>query len=650
MSNPGVSQIVALLNALKDAVRDFAAREEKINGDFRAQSAAAARLADDAAAKRAAKLADAVDAENAALEERKIRRQADYENRKARIAAAHAAVRKRVMDEIGEQHGHLKHKIQASSLEAERNRDDALAATVVTLENFRHAVAESAGALEELTKAVRRAFGGGKFRRLLSLRRRWPEPDLAPDENNLFAQHQKLREKIRGDLKQFKKFPLPKLFRFLPPWLLALVVLAGGAVMAMAHWQVKMIVPAPGAGGAAAVALALLAIYFLGTGGAVAPAKTIAGDLAKARRLLDTAAEKAEQRYQLDQDRIRNEFESTVRSLNEEWRHAVRGAVEMRGARPVSLDEKAGRAARKNDELHRARLEQLDKDHAANLARLRGDSEAEAAKFSASFAAKKAALEADFQSGWQELENQWKAAVHPLYEKIRAANAAAERDFPDWNSGIWKKWTPPQEFNNAAKFGRLEVAMDKFAEVLPKDKRLALPELNFPPRCRWAFRSKARFFLKPAKGGEAEAVAAINNVIFRLLSTTPPGQGQLHHLGPGRPGPEFRRAHAPGRLRGSLHQQPHLDADDAVRGKARRAERAHGKGHPDVSAQRIRHHRRIQRAGRQHRREISFPRHRVISGQLQRHRRAPAAQHRRQRRPLRRLYAHPLGPAERAAQ
>ena len=34
MSNLGVKEMLALLDALKGAVRDFAAREEKLNGEF----------------------------------------------------------------------------------------------------------------------------------------------------------------------------------------------------------------------------------------------------------------------------------------------------------------------------------------------------------------------------------------------------------------------------------------------------------------------------------------------------------------------------------------------------------------------------------------------------------------------------------------
>jgi hypothetical protein len=516
----------ALLDALKGAVRDCAAREEKLNGEFQAQSAAAARLADDTAVKRSGKLADSIVRENETYEAAQIKRQSDFENRKARIARAHAAVRKRVMDEIGEQHGQSKYKIQASTLEAERLRDDALAQTVVALENFRQAAAHGVEFLDGLAKSARRAFGGcAKFRRLLSPNYKWPQPDFSPDEDKLFEEFQRLQKQTAGDIGQFKKFLLPKIFRFIPVWLIAVVLLAGVAVLVMAHLQVKMIVPATGAGVVAAGMLVLLAVNFFGLRSAEAPAKTIAGDLAKARRVLDAAAEKAELRYTQDQARIRAEFEKTVRDLNQEWRHAVRGAMELRGAKPMGLDEQAQRAYQKNEQLHQARLEQLEKEHDANLARLHEESEAAARKFSETLAAKMAKFEADLKTQWQALESEWKNSIQPLYDRIRAANDNAEKLFPAWDAAKWKDWTPPREFKNAAKFARLEVNVAALAGTMPKDQRLALPgPAAFSMPLALAYPLEGSILFETAKGGEAEAVTAINNIIFRLLSTTPPGK------------------------------------------------------------------------------------------------------------------------------
>ena len=52
--------------------------------------------------------------------------------------------------------------------------------------------------------------------------------------------------------------------------------------------------------------------------------------------------------------------------------------------------------------------------------------------------------------------------------------------------------------------------------------------------------------------GRAKAVESLQAVLYRLLTCVPPGKVRFHHPRPGRPGPELRRLHAPGRLRRAL--------------------------------------------------------------------------------------------------
>ena len=135
---------------------------------------------------------------------------------------------------------------------------------------------------------------------------------------------------------------------------------------------------------------------------------------------------------------------------------------------------------KKCERLHRARLAQIEKDHAANIARLREESEAEAKNSPKCSPPNMAKREADFQAQWLALESEWKKTVQPLCDQIRAANAGAEKLFPEWEPARWKDWTPPQEFKNAAKFARLEVDLAALAGTMPKDKRLALPGPDDP--------------------------------------------------------------------------------------------------------------------------------------------------------------------------
>ena len=532
MSNLGVKEMLALLDTLKGTVRDFAAREEKLNGEFHAQSATAARLSDEAVVKRTEKLADAVERETAEHEERKRQQQIAFDNRKERINQAHAAVRKRVMDEIGEQHGQLKYRIQASTLEAERLRDDALAGTVVTLENFRQATARGGEVLDALTKSTRKAFGGcGKFRRLLSSKPTGLEPGLSADESKSFEEFQRLQKKVGDEVDEFKKFPLPKIFIFAPIWLVTILLLAAGvAAFVLPRFHVN-IISRPEAGIALFALAVVWAVYIWGICGATPLAKTIAANLAKARRALDTGAEKAELRYQQDQERIRTEFESTVRDLNQEWRHAVRGTMELRGAKPMGADEQAQRAYQKCERLHRARLNQIETDHVANLARLRGESEMDARKFSELFSAKKAKLEADFQAQWLALEAEWKNSVQPLCDQSRAANAGAEKLFPNGSRSNGKTGRRHANSKTRRNSRASKWISRRWPERCRKTNVWRLPgqALIFPCRWRWLIRSKARSFLK-RQGRRRRGGGGHQQYHFPAPVHHAAGQVEFHHF------------------------------------------------------------------------------------------------------------------------
>jgi len=522
----GIKETIALLDALKDVVREFATREEKLETDFQARMAAATRLSDEAALQRTARLAESVDNEKVAYENRKSRRLAIGEKRKDRIARIYSAQRQRLAEETAGEHGRLKDTVQDKTRAAEQHRDNALADTVVALENFRLKGVDAVGLLDQLTLRARRAFGGyGAFKRLLSPDRSWPDPDLTPDENQLFEQSQRLSKKIESDIAQFARFPLPGLFRFLPAWLVILLLVASaGAVPVLQHFAIKA-VSWPMAGAGIAVFGILLAIYFYGRRNGIGPAKTIAADIARVRRMLVVASEKSEQRYHADQARIKAEFDAAVRSINQEWRQAVRGTIDSRDERPAELDRRIIDLTKKH-ETHQERLAQrIDAAHAAEVRRLEQESKVEAEKFQQEHAAKKAKVDAEYQANWSVLEREWTETAFPLFDRVRNLRDRATALFPDWSDAGWQKWQPPADFKNAAPFGRLEVDIEKLAEKRPR--RLPLSEANFSVPVALSFPYQGSLLIETNKGGENQAITAINDVIFRLLSTTPPGKASF---------------------------------------------------------------------------------------------------------------------------
>jgi len=519
--------MLALLDRFRSAIQDFAAREEKLNGEFRARTAAETKAFEASTQEQASRLSERIAGAETGLEAEKKNCRSRFERRKARISQAHLTCNRQVMEGT-DREGRQKHGLQTSTMAAERKRDAELANAAANLENFKIKLAESREAFVLLEKTAGSAFRGyGKFRKLLALHRQWPEPNLPPDEDQLFAEFHRLELRTRDELNQFKKIPLPRIFKYLPIWLLTTLLLLGFAASvpllhhlgfnAFSYWVT----------GAAVVFLwvIVLLIHQHGKRQAGPAASAIAGNLARARRLHDGSLDQAELRCRQEQERITKEFENTNRTLSQQWKQTLKAGYDTRGIRGQKIDEKGFRALQKNDQLHRAKLKQIERDYTDGVARLRQEADAQAGQLADAHAAKMAKLNADNQARWQALETEWKDCLQPIYESIRAANAAAEELFPEWQSPAWKKWTPPQDFKNAAKFGRLEVDVAKFAEAMPKDRRLALPgPSTFSVPLVLAYPLEGSILFEAAKTGSDEPVETINNVIFRLLSTTPPGK------------------------------------------------------------------------------------------------------------------------------
>ena len=56
--------------------------------------------------------------------------------------------------------------------------------------------------------------------------------------------------------------------------------------------------------------------------------------------LHDGSLEQAESQWQQEQERIQKEFETTSRSLNQEWKQTMKEALDTRGTRAQKVDEK----------------------------------------------------------------------------------------------------------------------------------------------------------------------------------------------------------------------------------------------------------------------------------------------------------------------
>ena len=85
----------------------------------------------------------------------------------------------------------------------------------------------------------------------------------------------------------------------------------------------------------------LFAVRYLGRRQASPLAGSIAGALGKARRLHDAGFERSDAHYQQELERIKTEFETTTRTVDQELKQTVARAGELRVACRMASDAKA---------------------------------------------------------------------------------------------------------------------------------------------------------------------------------------------------------------------------------------------------------------------------------------------------------------------
>ena len=205
-SQPGVNEILALLETLKSSAAEFAGREAALEKNHRARTAAAQNLiTSDSQAQESAAATAEFNAANA-LETEKNLLQARFEKRHDRINRVHAATGQRVASAIEKSDAEWRDRTQQGVQAAEIHRDEELANAMSAHENFQKNLAAAGDEQARLETAARSAFRGyGRFRRLLARGKKWPELDLSADEIALFSRLQTTQAKITADLGRFRE-------------------------------------------------------------------------------------------------------------------------------------------------------------------------------------------------------------------------------------------------------------------------------------------------------------------------------------------------------------------------------------------------------------------------------------------------------------
>jgi energy-coupling factor transporter ATP-binding protein EcfA2 len=133
-------------------------------------------------------------------------------------------------------------------------------------------------------------------------------------------------------------------------------------------------------------------------------------------------------------------------------------------------------------------------------------------------------LQEQYHGQWEAMSGRWHGGMDRLQRELDAINADCGRVFPPWTSPDLEDWKPPAEMCSAVPFGRLHVDLQRIPNGVPADDRLKLSRTQFTMPAAFPFRDHALLLLKAGGEGRGQAVATMQAIMLRLLTSMPPGK------------------------------------------------------------------------------------------------------------------------------
>ncbi|MCL4789740.1 MAG: ATP-binding protein [Verrucomicrobia bacterium] len=516
------AETLDLLDRLRRAVRDITSRANELKRDFATRSTRLRAQFEQAIASERLRWNTETETEKTAAAAARERTEAAFRTREARIATARENTRKRRLAEIEDSEGKRTVATQHGLLDADRARDAEHQRNQAKHDAFLARLADAHARLEQLEAGARSVLGGQR-----ALTANAPtSANETLDENQLAEQlHQRL-ETAERELSGARQLVLPVLFRFFPLWARVLVILLGAFVFVpeLRRFDFHAVSPTAWAVTAGCF-VGVVALYLLARALAAPRTKAVATALHQVRQLHEICGRKAEATFAREAERIRQSHAAATQKLNQEWKQTVAEAKTARITLAQRLEEETRKLIVASEERRRRRLARIEESHAEQTKRLHEESAQRTKQLEANYADNAAKLQAARDAGLAAVESDWRTMVLPLYQRLQTAAAAANTAFPPWRDELWQSFTLPDESAQAARFAELAVDLEKFCEVALQEQPLALAgpsQLSLP--LLLAVPEQASILIETKQSGQTQVIGALNNLVLRLLTSTPPGR------------------------------------------------------------------------------------------------------------------------------
>ncbi|MCU0789125.1 MAG: ATP-binding protein, partial [Verrucomicrobia bacterium] len=542
-SLPGVPATLALLGGFRDTLRSFSEREAGVEREHLVQSARLRKQLEQETGSVAESL-------SAALQEIKTGHLSDksalerhFDLRKVHIKKAQENCRAAAFQLIEEQEGRRKFEIQREQLEATRKRDGDDLAERKRFDAFTAGLTVERDALAEFEgRAIATLAGYPVFQRQLQAATVRTPPDVPSEEEQVLARFRAAVGEAGKSLQRIRKSFLPLLFKYLPLWLLILLLILVNAALvpALRHWGIGSLTWTHAAIAFAASTILVVGLYFLGRRVDAPAVRDLVAHLETARGLFDACGEVSVRNHEAAMGRITADFDALMDRLNREWKQLGTRSASQRVECEVDLKARLSRALARNGAMRQKGLDRLEKTFQTTLDQARSQAGSRRHSIESTQGGQQQEIERQYQSRWATLENEWTSRIQSLASRLSEVSSVSAGLFPEWRSDWMTDWAAPRTFAGAVRFGEASVNAAALAGAVPKSARLPLAGLSEfrIPLCL-TFPGEGSLVIETGDAGREQAVGVLNNLVLRLLSTAPPGRLQFTLLDPVELGQSF---------------------------------------------------------------------------------------------------------------
>ena len=521
MDNLPINRSLEVLVRLRQVVTEFAARELKMTRSLetrRAEIAWRYQAAVGEQEEHESKRLAAVGLSYGDAEAR-VRRLA--RDREARVRRASAQALRNMPRTAREARGNWLANLQMKLVHADAERTAALEAAAIKASKTAEALTAVCRRLIVLKREARNGFSGyWSFNE--RLRAKGEVEGAAGEEGVRMVEAALVEAETR--LAEFRKFLLPRIFRYMPPTLMgALAVLLGFGLAAQAGFSGKGY--ATGGAAAAIVMGIVFVVHLLSKRQAEREATALAEAVVKADQSYEVVRLRGTNAHEEEQQKIQAEYDALRENIATQWNRVddIERQFELNGRRKVENQVPRLMARIREQEMRREAT--IASERQTKLTEIRAESATQREEAERTHQNDTARWNEEEAAQWQTLETEWTAAILPIYAELRDIQAEGQAHFPDWAKDWIEGWKPPHEFPVGAKFADLKVAVKTLAGAVPSDPRLRLPgPAEFALPLALAFPQQGSLLIEGKESGSPAAMGALNALVLRLLAASPPGK------------------------------------------------------------------------------------------------------------------------------